>query len=216
MSGAYVSLAVGINALTGGGITDALGMGGDDGPRGGSAAQKAVDPFSPYRGKLGEMYSGYLTGQTETDITKMPGYSQFEKGVLNPALEASKRSSATSGMLRSGNEQIALQDIGQRGYYGFMTDYLNRLATGSGATYSPAAGGQAGVTQGNLQEQAFMQGVGGVAQSLSKIYGSRSQPYETYSGYQVGPPQQGQTQPYDYSGISFSDSSINNLSSGYY
>ena len=175
MSGAYVSLAVGINNLTGGGITDALGMGGDDGPRGGAAAQKAVDPFSPYRGKLGEMYSGYLTGQTETDITKMPGYSQFEKGVLNPALEASKRSSATSGILRSGNEQIALQNIGQRGYYGFMTDYLNRLATGSGATYSPAEGGQAGVAQGNLQEQAFMQGVGGVAQSLSKIYGGSQQ-----------------------------------------
>jgi hypothetical protein len=185
MSGAYVSLAVGINALTGGGITDALGMGGGaggGGSRGGAAAQQAVDPFTSYRGKLGQMYSGYLTGGDQTDITKMPGYSQFQKGVMNPALEASKRSSAASGMLRSGNEQIALQDIGQRGYYGFMTDYLNRLATGSGAGYAPAQGGQAGISQGNLQDQAFMQGLGGTAQALSQIY-NRSQPIQTgYTG----------------------------------
>jgi hypothetical protein len=120
------------------------------------------------------MYSGYLTGETETDITKMPGYSQFQKGVLNPALEASKRSSAASGILQSGNEQIALQDVGQRGYYGFMTDYLNRLATGSGAAFSPAAGGQAGIAQGNLQDQSLMQGIGGISQSLSQIYGRSS------------------------------------------
>ena len=188
MSGAYVSLAVGINSLTGGGITDALGMGGD----GGAAAQKVVDPFTSYRGKLGQMYSGYLTGGNQTDITKMPGYSQFQKGVMNPALEASKRSSAASGMLRSGNEQIALQDIGQRGYYGFMTDYLNRLATGSGAGYAPAQGGQAGIAQGNLQDQAFMQGLGGTAQALSQIY-SRSQPVQTgYTGTSHMTPDQNQ------------------------
>jgi hypothetical protein len=34
---------------------------------------------------------------------------------------------------------------------------------------------------------------------FERLFG-RSQPYNTYSGYQVGPPQQGQYQPYDYSG----------------
>ena len=195
MSGAYVSLAVGINALTGGGITNALGIGGK-GSGGGSAggssqqAQEAVDPFSSYRGKLGQMYSGYLTDGNQTDITQMPGFSQFQKGVMNPALEASKRTSAASGMLRSGNEQIALQDIGQRGYYGFMTDYLNRLATCSGAGYAPAQGGQAGIAQGNLQDQAFMQGLGGTAQALKQIYGSggsSTNPVPTYFGEVVNP-----------------------------
>jgi hypothetical protein len=193
MSGAYVSLAVGINALTGGGITDALGMGGD----GGASAQKAVDPFTSYRGKLGQMYSGYLTGGDQTDITKMPGYSQFQKGVMNPALEASKRSSAASGMLRSGNEQIALQDIGQRGYYGFMTDYLNRLATGSGAGYAPAQGGLAGISQGNLQDQAFMQGLGGTAQALSQIYNRSNYAGPTFTdSYQASIPVNNQTSGY--------------------
>ena len=186
MSGSYVSLAVGINALTGGGITKALGIGGGFNQQ----AQQAVDPFASYRGKLGKLYSGYLTGKTETDITKMPGFDQFQSGVMNPALEASKRTSAASGMLRSGNEQIALQDIGQRGYYGFMTDYLNRLATGSGAGYAPAQGGQAGIAQGNLQDQALMQGLGMTAQSLKQIYGSggsSTNPVPTYFGEVVNP-----------------------------
>lgn len=137
----------------------------------GQQAQQAVDPFTSYRGKLGQMYSGYLTGEDQTDITKMPGFSQFQKGVMNPALEASKRTSSASGMLRSGNEQIALQDIGQRGYYGFMTDYLNRLATGSGAGYAPAQGGMAGIAQGNLQDQAQMQALGGILQNAGSLYG---------------------------------------------
>lgn len=189
MSGAYVSLAVGINSLTGGGITNALGIGGGGGSD--QQAQQAVDPFTSYRGKLGQMYSGYLTGEDQTDITKMPGFSSFQKGVMNPALEASKRTSAASGMLRSGNEQIALQDVGQRGYYGFMTDYLNRLATGSGAGYAPAQGGQAGIAQGNLQDQAFMQGLGGTAQALKQIYGSgggsSTNPVPTNFGELVNP-----------------------------
>ena len=167
MTGTYVSLAVGVNSLTGGALTNALGFGGDGGRR----AQQAVDPFSSYRGKLGQMYSGYLTGKDQTDITQMPGFSQFQTGVMNPALEASKRASAASGMLMSGNEQIALQDIGQQGYYGFMTDYLNRLATGSGAGYSPSEGGKAGIAQGNLQDRAQMEAIGGVSRSLAEIYG---------------------------------------------
>jgi hypothetical protein len=170
MSGSYVALAVGVNSLTGGSITNALGMGG--GASAGSTAQQAVDPFSKYRGKLGEMYSDMLTGKDQTDITKMPGYSQFQTGVMNPALEASKRISAASGMLRSGNEQLALDKTAQQGYYGFMQDYMNRLATGSGAGYSPAAGGQAGVAQSNLQQQAQMQGLGGIIQSVGQIYNS--------------------------------------------
>lgn len=135
-----------------------------------SQAQQAVDPFAQYRGKLGEMYSGMLQPGVQTDITKMPGYSQFQTGVIDPALEASKRTSAASGMMRSGNEQLALEKTAQQGYYGFMQDYMNRLATGSGAGYSPATGGQIGVAQGNLQQQAQMQAIGGITQGISQIY----------------------------------------------
>jgi hypothetical protein len=109
----------------------------------------------------------------------MPGFSQFESGVLNPALEASKRSSAASGMLRSGNEQIALQQTAQKGYYGFMTDYLNRLAQGSGATNNPATAVGMGVNQDNLNSSAFMQGLGATATALKGIYGNQRSNYDT-------------------------------------
>jgi hypothetical protein len=73
-------------------------------------------------------------------------------------------------MLRSGNEQLALDKTSQQGYYGFMQDYMNRLATGSGAGYSPATGGQAGILAGQQQQQAQMQGVGGIVQGIGQIY----------------------------------------------
>ena len=180
MSGSYVALAVGVNSITGGSITNALGLGPSPssqvGGGTGSGVAAAADPFAAYRGKLASMYSGALTSGNNTDITKMPGYSQFQTGVMDPALEASKRSGAASGMMRSGNEQIALQNTAQQGYYGFMTDYLNRLAQGSGATQNPATAVGMGVNQGNLNNQAFMQGLGSVATGLSGIAGQSNTP----------------------------------------
>jgi len=194
MSGSYVALAVGVNSLPGGSITNALGLGPDEGSRvgggSGSGTTAAADPFTSYRGELAKTYSDMLTGSTPTDVTRMPGYTQYKTGVLDPALEASKRSSSASGMLRSGNEQIALDSTAQRGYYGFMTDYLNRLAQGSGAANNPAQAVALGVNQGNLNDSSFMQGLGAVATGLKGIYNSSSSssPGYTldYSGYGMG------------------------------
>ena len=182
MSGSYTALAVGINSLTGGAITNALGMGPSGQQVGGgtgSGVQQAADPFAAYRGNLASMYSGALQPGAQTDLTQMPGYTQFQTGVMDPALEASKRSSAASGMMRSGNEQVALEKTAQQGYYGFMTDYLNRLAQGSGATQNPATAVGMGVSQGNLNNQSFMQGLGATATALKGIYGGSTPSYDT-------------------------------------
>lgn len=182
------SVAASVNSLTGGGITNALGLGGKS--QSGSAAQQAGDPFSPYRDNLAQMYSGALQPGQSADIQKMPGYSQYKTGVLDPAMEASKRSAAGSGMLYSGNEQQALQKTGQQGYYGFMTDYMNRLAQGSGAVQNPAQAAALGTSQGNLNQQGISQGVGSLG-ALAKQFGSGSsdpsmgigmQPYFNESG----------------------------------
>jgi hypothetical protein len=101
----------------------------------------------------------------------MPGYSQFESGVLDPAMEASKRSASKSGMLYSGNEQIDLQNIGQKGYYGFMTDYLNRLAVGSGAGAAPSEAARLGLVQDSQNQQGFQQGLGALSTGLSGLAG---------------------------------------------
>ena len=170
--GSVVGIASGLNSIFGGG-----------GGGSGSQAQTAVDPFASYRGNLASMYSGMLQPGAKTDITKMPGYDQFQTGVMDPALEASKRTSAASGMLRSGNEQIALEKTAQQGYYGFMQDYMNRLATGSGAGYAPTQGGMSGIAQGNLNQQAQMQGIGGILTGAKQLQGNSYAPNETAVAY---------------------------------
>lgn len=160
IAASVVSVAVGIKSLT------------SSPGQSQQQAQQAVDPFAAHRGQLGDMYSDALQQGSTLDITKMPGYSQFKSGVMDPSLEASKRSAAASGMMRSGNEQIALQDTAQKGYYGFMTDYMNRLATGSGAGYAPAQGGIAGLNARQQTEQAQIQGIGGILQGSAGLYGA--------------------------------------------
>lgn len=162
MVASIVGIGVGLKALTSSGGSSVSAGGAT------AAAQQVNDPFVNYRDKLGQLYSGALQQGSTLDITKMPGYSQFETGVMTPALEASKRSSAASGMLRSGNEQIALDKQAQQGYYGFMTDYLNRLATGSGATTLPQ---QSSALQAGQNYQASqLQGLGAVTQGLGQLY----------------------------------------------
>lgn len=160
-----IGVAGGINALTGGAITSALGFG-DSSPSG-AQAQQMADPFSQYRGQLGAQYAGALAPGGKTDIKQMPGYSQFESGVMQPSLEASQRKAAGAGMLYSGNEQQALQQTAQGGYYGFMTDYMNRLAQGSGAVQNPATGAGIGLGQGQYNQGNVMSGIGAIGQGLS-------------------------------------------------
>lgn len=162
--GSVVGIATGLNTLFGGG-----GGGGSVSAGGATAAAQQVnDPFVKYRETLGGLYAGALTQGGTQDITKAPGYSQFKSGVMDPALEASKRSAAASGMMRSGNEQIALDKQAQQGYYGFMQDYMNRLATGSGATTLPQQ--SSALAAGQQYQQSQMQAIGGITQGISQIY----------------------------------------------
>ena len=201
VTASVVGIASGINSLTGGGVTSALGLGGGTQSVGGgdtstaAGAQAAADPFAQYRSNLGALYAGALTTGSGVDPTKLPGYSAYKTGVMDPALETSKRSAAASGQLYSGGEQIGLQKTAQQGYYGFMTDYLNRLAQGSGATQNPAQAAALGVQQGNISSAGVMQGLGGIATGISGLYGGTNTmgnvPYtggnaNTQYGYGVG------------------------------
>lgn len=172
-----LNIASSVNSLTGGGISNLLG---GPGSVSGSEAQQMADPFAPYRSNLAQMYSGALQPGTTMDVTRMPGYNQYTTGVLEPAMEASKRSAGASGMLYSGREAAALQDIGQRGYYSFMTDYLNRLAQGSGAVVNPATAAGLGLSQTTANQQAFSQGLGGLGQGIAGLFGSN--PNSNYIG----------------------------------
>jgi hypothetical protein len=88
-------------------------------------------------------------------------------------------------MLRSGNVQMALQGVAQKGYYGFMTDYLNRLAQGSGAVNNPAQAAALGVNQGNLNDAANMQFGGALASAGGSLINQYISSYNSNPGYTV-------------------------------
>ena len=164
-------IAGGVNSLTGGGITKMItGSSGSDAAQ---AQQKLADPFASHRAGLGDEYAKYLTQGNTVDPTQMAGYSQFKSGVLDPSMEAAQRKLAASGQMQSGNEQIALQGIGQQSYYGFMTDYMNRLATASGATQNPSTAAGQGMMAGQSYDTQMMQGLGGTLQGIAGLYGGR-------------------------------------------
>jgi hypothetical protein len=65
------------------------------------------------------------------------------------------------------------------------------LTQQAGSSYSPLGG----LLQGAAKDPRLQTG-------FEKLFGI-NQPYETYSGYQVGPPQQGQTFPYEASSFGY-------------
>jgi len=156
-----VAIAGGVNSLTGGGITNALGLGPNT-----SGTVNQANPMAPYQAQLAGMYAGYLQPGQSPNIQQMPGYTQFQQGVLDPALAANKASAASSGMLYSGNEEAALQKLGQQSYSGFMTNYLSQLSGGAGVGFNPASAAQLGAQQANLANQGIAQGFGSVATGL--------------------------------------------------
>ena len=124
--------------LLAGGITAGSGATAGTGAGTGAGAANPADPFAPYRADLAKQYAGALTPGASSNIQAMPGYSQYNTGVIQPAMMAAQRAAATGGNLYGGGEKARLQTLGQQGYYNFMNDYMNRLAQGSGAVNNPA------------------------------------------------------------------------------
>ena len=170
-----LTIAAGVNSLTGGEVTKALGFGpSGSGSAGGNidpGVQAAADPFSSYRPEFAKQYAAAMAPGARTDITQMPGYTQFQSGVLDPALQASQREAARGGLQYSGAESASLQKVGQQGYYGFMTDYLNRLATASGASTNPADAARLGMVSANSQQEGVSQGLGALATGVKGLSG---------------------------------------------
>jgi len=169
MIGSVIGIASGINSLTGGALT------------GGSSTTNVANPMAPYQAQLAQMYAGYLQPGQSANIQQMPGYTQFQTGVVDPAMAANKASAATSGMLYSGNEEAALQKLGQQSYSSFMTNYLSQLSGGAGAGFNPAAAAQLGMQQQQAGWQALGQGMGTLG--TSGLFGNNM--YTNPTGAQV-------------------------------
>jgi hypothetical protein len=171
-----------------------IGGGGGGASTGVGSATAAANPMAPYQAQLAQMYAGYLQPGQNAAPQAMPGFTQFQTGVVAPAEQSSQRAAGSTGMLYSGNEAQALQGVAQQGYSGFMTNYLSQLSGGAGAGFNPAAAAQLGVSQQNAQQQAIMQGLGAVSTGLSGLSGqfgggsnTSGMSAPSYSGGYTGP-----------------------------
>lgn len=217
MSSAIVSTVGSVVGIVGG-ISNLLG--GDGGGSGGgqtntnqgSAANPATyDPFAPYRGAEGELYNNYLMGNKSTDPSQMPGFASFQSGVVQPGMDATKSSMAASGQFNSGAESLALNKQANQGYYGFMTDYLNRLTQGSGAAQNPATGGQSAIA-GAQQAQANQAGaVGAGVGAIGQIGTGLQGLYNSYNNYSAGT----STNPQSYNSNTYIDNGQFDPHAGY-
>ena len=187
--------------LLAGGITAGSGATAGTGAGTGAGAANPADPFAPYRADLAKQYAGALTPGASSNIQAMPGYSQYNTGVMQPAMMAAQRAAATGGNLYGGGEKARLQTLGQQGYYNFMNEYMNRLAQGSGAVNNPAtavqlsqaAAGDAQRIQ-DANQKATMSNLGfgvqtfnqlGGFDSIKNLFRGSSTPYSS-AGFNVG------------------------------
>lgn len=171
---------MGIGAILGGvssaiGIGNSLFGGGSSGGSGSGSASSAqtYDPYAPYRGAAASMYNNYLTGGN-ANPSQMPGFSSFESGVVQPGLQATQASMASTGQFASGAEELALNKQANQGYTGFMNNYLGQLTAASGAAQNPYNGGMAAVAGGQQQQANQANAIGqlqGAASGVSSLWG---------------------------------------------
>lgn len=120
-------------------------------------AQRAIDPFAPYRANYAQQLNMLLGDPTR--VQALPGF-QAELGLGKQTVE---RTLAARGQVGSGAEQIALQNLGMAQQGKYFNEEFNRLATLSGAGQSPAAGGMAfnQAQQQQIQNQQQLAGAFG-------------------------------------------------------
>lgn len=168
MSGAIVAAVAGVNSLTGGKITNALGFGGggtSTSSQGGGA--QMADPFAPYRTQYATQLNSLM--QNPSSVTSLPGY-QFN---LQAGQDQILASDAASGRTGSGGEKMALARYGTDYASSFFNNYASMLAQYSGASWGASAGSNAGslanAQYGQGQANA-MGGLGALATGLKGIY----------------------------------------------
>ena len=180
VAASVVGLTVGVNALTG----NPLGLGGSSGGGGGSSGGGSgqYDPYGQYRGQAATQLNTLMNNPSMA--MSQPGYQQQ----LQQGMRTTQRGAAATGMLQSGAEQNALQNVGQNTFGSFYNSQLANLMQLSGATQSPAA---AGMAQSQAATLAQSRQFGAINQATSALGAMGN----LFGGTT-------QTQPFGYSGMS--------------
>ena len=152
--------------------------------------------------EAGQRNVAFGTGLFGSGSQLLNQYQAGQVGALNPfttylgagsTIESLGQQPLDIGAQLGGRAATAGANVGQSLLQGGVSAARAQQA---GAGISPLAG----LFQGASKDQRLQSG-------FEKYFGG-NQPYETYSGYQVGPPLEGQTQPYGYTGFSYDGQQI--------
>ena len=157
VAASVVGIATGVNALFGGGSS---GGGG-----GGGGGQGQYDPYGQYRGQAATQLNTLMNNPSMA--MSQPGYQQQ----LQQGMRTTQRGAAATGMLQSGAEQNALQNVGQNTFSSYYNSQLANLMQLSGASQSPAAAGMAQQQAATLAQNRQFQGAGTLMSGMSTLGG---------------------------------------------
>jgi hypothetical protein len=174
VTASVVGITAGVNSLTGGAITNALGMGGGSKSGGNNVAGVAnqepgqstqADPYGQYRPADAALLQRYYNDPSM--INSDPGFQAQQ----NMGMQATQRGLAATGQSQSGNEQIALNNYGQSSFNSYRQQMITNLMGSSGAITNPAGGVQATTGQNQLQAGQFNNGINNVAAGVGGLKG---------------------------------------------
>lgn len=147
------------------------GGGGGGGSSGGSSS--TYDPYASYRPAAAEKLNSLL--ENPSQAMSQPGFQQQ----LKVGSETTQRAMAKSGMLQSGAEQVALQDVGMNTFSQYYNSMLANYAQFSGATQNPAAAALAQQQGASLSQNRLYGNVNQIAGGLGAI----ANQFRSPSGY---------------------------------
>lgn len=207
---AGVAIAGGVNSITGGGITNALGMGPSGGSSGGQAGGGSgggntnisqYDPYSQYRPEAARQLQALIADPSIA--MNSPAYQQQ----LQQGMQTTSRGMAATGQLQSGGEQVALNTLGQNTFGSFYNSMLANLMQMSGASQSPAAAGmaqtQAALANKSMQTAGIAQtssGLGMLTGGMNQMAQAWNAPTNPYTNAQTAMNQYGAGNVYGYGG----------------
>lgn len=143
-------------------------LGGSSGGGGGSTSAGTYDPYGPYRGQAANTLQTLL--QDPSQALAQPGYQQM----LQQGQQTVNRGMAAAGQLQSGQEQVALQNLGQQQFSSYYNNLLGQYMQLSGASQQPANAALAQQQAANLAQnrgQQSLSNITGGLGGLSSVFG---------------------------------------------
>ena len=145
------------------GTANQMGAFGGGGGGGGGGSSGQYDPYGQYRGQAATQLNTLMNNPSMA--MSQPGYQQQ----LQQGMRTTQRGAAATGMLQSGAEQNALQNVGQNTFGSYYNSQLANLMQLSGASQSPAAAGMAQSQAATLAQNRGYQNLNQMTSAIGAV-----------------------------------------------